>query len=71
MIEVRQRSNESTTQALFRFTRRVKRSGVLKEVSKRRFTKRPITKRQRRLAALYRAGKAAEVAHAKKLGITT
>lgn len=68
MIEVRQRSNESTTQALFRFTRRVKRSGVLKEVGKRRFTKRPVTKRQRRMAALYRAAKAAEVAQAKKLG---
>lgn len=66
MIEVRTRSNESSTQALFRFTRRVKRSGVLKEVSKRRFTKRPVTKRQRRLAALYRAAKAVEVAAAKK-----
>lgn len=68
MIEVRTRSSESATQALFRFTRRVKRSGVLKEVGKRRFTKRPVTKRQRRLAALHRAVKAAEVANAKKLG---
>jgi ribosomal protein S21 len=70
MITVGQRSNESSTQLLFRFTRRVKRSGVLKEVGKRRYTKRPVTKRQRRIAALYRAGKAAEVAHAKKLGTT-
>ena len=70
MIKVGQRSNESATQLLFRFTRRVKRSGVLKEVGKRRFTKRPVTKRQRRLAALYRAEKAAEVAQSKKLGIT-
>lgn len=69
MIEVRPRSSESPTQALFRFTRRVKRSGVLKEVGKRRFTKRPVTKRQRRLAALYRASKAAEVAQSKKMGI--
>lgn len=68
MITVNQRSGESSTQLLFRFTRRVKRSGVLKEVSKHRYTKRPVTKRQRRLAALYRAAKAVEVAAAKKQG---
>jgi ribosomal protein S21 len=68
MIKVNQRSNESPTQLLFRFTRRVKRSGVLKEVGKRRFTTRGITKRQRRESAIYRAEKAAEVAKAKKLG---
>lgn len=70
MITVNQRSNESTQQLLFRFTRRVKRSGVLKEVGKRRFTGRKLTKRARRLSAIYRSGKAAEVAKAKKLGIT-
>lgn len=69
MINVNQRSNESATQLLFRFTRRVKRSGVLKEVGKRRFKKRDLTKRQRRLSAIYRSGKAAEVAREKKLGI--
>lgn len=68
MIDARQRSNESPTQLLFRFTRRVKRSGVLKEAGKRRVTDRPTTKRQRRLSAIYRASKAAEVARAKKLG---
>jgi ribosomal protein S21 len=68
MITANQRSNESPTQLLFRFTRRVKRSGVLKEVGKRRFTTRGITKRQRHLSALHRVAKAAEVARAKKLG---
>jgi len=70
MITVNHRNNESPMQLFFRFTRRVKRSGVLKEVSKRRFTGRDVKKRQRRLSAIYRAEKAAEVAKSKKLGIS-
>ncbi len=69
MIAVNKRENESTTALLFRFTRRVKRSGVLKEANKRRFTRRGTPRVARKASAIYRAGKKVEVARAKKLGL--
>lgn len=71
MIEVRKRETETPAALFFRFTRRVKRSGVLKETNKRRFTDRPTTKRVRRLSAIYRTEKRVEVARAKKLGVSS
>jgi ribosomal protein S21 len=69
MIEVKKREGESPTALLFRFTRRVKRSGVLKEANKRRFTRRVVGRRARRLSAIYRSTKRQEVARQKKLGL--
>lgn len=68
-MEVKKRENESSTALLFRFTRRVKRSGVLKEANKRRFTHRATPRRARRASAIYRATKQVEVARSKKLGL--
>jgi len=69
MIIVSKRENETPTALLFRFTRRVKRSGVLKESNKRRFTHRTLPRVARRASAVYRAGKKVEVARSKKLGL--
>ena len=69
MIEVKKKEGESSNAMLFRFTRRIKRSGVLKESNKRRFRGRTTSKRSRRISALHRGQKKAEIARAKKLGV--
>ncbi len=69
MIEVRKKEGETPASALFRFTKRVKQSGVLIEARKRRFRGRPMNRRKRRLGAQYKALKKAETARLKKLGL--
>jgi len=68
MLEVRKKEGESPNALLFRFTKRVKRSGLLKEAKKRRFHNRPENRRARRLSALHRIEKQAEVEKQKKSG---
>lgn len=69
MIEVKRKEGESGSALLFRFTKRVKRSGVLKEANKRRFKHRGLNERRRRLSALHRSHKKAEYQRMKKLGV--
>ena len=69
MIEVKKKEGESANAMMFRFTRRIKRSGVLKEANKRRFRGRATSKRSRRVSALHRNTKKLEIARAKKLGV--
>ena len=69
MIEVRKKEGESSNALLFRFSKKVKRSGILKEAKKRRFRKRKVSQRQRRLSAQHRETKKAEVERLKKLGL--
>ena len=54
MLEIRKKEGESTGSFLYRFGKRVKQSGILKEVKKRRFKGRAVNRRKVRLAALYR-----------------
>lgn len=68
-IEVRKREGESPTSLLFNFTKRVKRSGVLKEVRARKFHDRPQSRIKRRQSAIHRDTKRAEVERQKKLGL--
>lgn len=67
-IEVRKRENENINSLLYRFNKRVKQSGILKEVKKRRFYERPVNRRKRRLAALHRVEKEKELRDQKRLG---
>lgn len=69
MIEIRKKEGESPASHLFRFTKKVQQSGVLKEAKKRKFRKRPANKRQRRLSALYKEVKAREIKKARKMGM--
>ena len=69
MVKVAKREGESTSALMFRFSKRIKQSGVFKEAKKRRFKSRPINKRKRRLSALHRDKKKAEVERLKKLGL--
>lgn len=69
MIETKRKEGESSSALMFRFTKRVKRSGVLKEANRRRFLTRLSNKRQRRESAVHRNKKHIEHARNKKLGI--
>lgn len=68
-IEVRKREGEAPNSMLFNFTKRVRRSGVLKEVRARKFHDRPTSRVKRRLSAIHRDAKRAEVDRMKKLGL--
>jgi len=57
MIGAGKREGESIGSFLFRFNKKIKRSGVMKEVRKRRFRARPQNRNKRRSAALYRIEK--------------
>lgn len=67
-IETKKREGETQNSLIYRFSKRVKQSGLMKEVKKRRFKGRPENKRKRRLAALYHIQKVDEFARQRKLG---
>lgn len=68
MIDVKKRNNETPTAMLFRFTKKVRQSGVMKEVRRRRFHGRAQNKRKRAVSAAYRADKKREFADLRKMG---
>lgn len=57
MIGTEKREGESIGSFLFRFNKKMKRSGVMKEVRKRRFRTRVQNRNKRRTTALYRLEK--------------
>ena len=57
-------------QLLFRFTKKVQHSGVLKEARGRRTRKRAVNKTKRRLSALHREVKRTKVEYDRKMGVT-
>lgn len=67
-MEVRKKEGEAAASLMFRFTKRVRQSGVLREVKKRRFKDRDLNKTKRRASAVYRGAKKEEVLRLKKLG---
>ncbi len=54
---------------IYRFTKRMQHSGILKEAKKRRFSQRPVNRNKRRLSALHREVKKKEVEKMRKLGL--
>ncbi|MDO8585258.1 MAG: bS21 family ribosomal protein [bacterium] len=69
-VEVRKKEGESASSLLYRFTKKVQQSGVLKEAKKRRFHKRAQSGLKRKLSALHRVGKKVEMDRMRKLGLT-
>lgn len=69
MVYVRKKEGETSGSLLYRFSKKIRQSGVLREVKKRRFCNRPQSKIKRKLAAVYREQKKKEVARAKKMGL--
>lgn len=67
-LEIRKKEGENIGSVLFRFNKKVKQSGILKESKKRRFKNRPKNKRNIRLSAIYKAEKAKDLERQKKYG---
>jgi len=68
MIEVKKREGESMNSLLYRFSKRMKQTGIMKEVKGRRFAQRKVNRGKRLAAALYRSQKDRELARARKYG---
>jgi len=67
-VVVKKREGESGTALVYRFTKKVQRSGVLREARKRRFHKRKENKNKRRKSALHREKRRVEIEKSKKMG---
>jgi ribosomal protein S21 len=68
-IEIKKKEGEPVAGLVYRFTKKVRQSGVIKEVRKRQFRKRDVNKRKRRLSAKHRDQKKAEMIRLRKLGL--
>lgn len=69
MISVNKRDGENSSALIFRFTKKVRRAGLLQEVRKRRFKDRPVTRRVRKSSAIFKSAKREEMVRLKKLGL--
>ncbi len=68
-IEVKRKPGESASALMFNFSKRIKRSGVLKEARGRLFYKRRQNRLKRKVSALHREAKKQEIERVRKLGI--
>lgn len=69
MLYVTKRNNESATSLMYRFNKRVKQSGLVKEVRKRRFTDRAVSRLKRKESAIHRDAMKKEFLKKKKMGL--
>ena len=68
-VEVRKKEGESAGSLLFRFSKKMRQSGVLAEVRKRQFKHRAQNRRKRRLKSAYREKTRLDRVRQKKLGL--
>ena len=68
MIEIKKKEGESVNAFIYRFTKKIQQSGVLKEAKKRRFSDRKTNKRARKDSAIYRSERKVEIEKSRKLG---
>jgi len=67
-MEVKRKEGEAASSLVYRFNKRVQQSGLMKEVKKRRFNKRAVSKIKKRISAIYKDVKMKEVQKLRKLG---
>ena len=67
-VTVKKREGESPTALVYRFSKKVQRSGLLRQTRSTRFHTRKINKNMRRKSALHREKRSAEVEKAKRMG---
>jgi len=67
-VRVKKREGEAPSALVYRFTKKVQRSGVLREARKRRFHHRKVNKNRRRKSAIHREQRRLEIEKSKKLG---
>lgn len=68
-MQVKKHEGESASSLVYRFTKKVQQSGILREAKKRRFYHRAPNKCAKKLSALYRYQKKLDLDRAKKMGI--
>lgn len=68
-LKVEKKERETTQSLIRRFSKAVKRSGILKEARKRRFFRRPLSDKSKRTAALRRLKAGEEYERKEKLGL--
>jgi len=68
-VEVKKREGESENSLVYRFNKKVRQSGLVREVRRRQFRSRPANKRQRRTSALYRDQRRKEFEELKRHGM--
>lgn len=69
MVTANKREGEPASALIFRFTKKVRRSGTIIETRKRRFSGRPVSRRKRKESAIFKANKKQEMARQKKFGL--
>ncbi len=68
-MQLKRKQGESISAFLYRFSKKIQQSGILREAKKRKYRSRPVSKNQRRLLAIYRSKKQKEMEKAKKMGV--
>lgn len=69
MVTVNKREGEPPNALIFRFTKKVRRSGTIIETRRRRFSMRPVSRRKRKLSAIFKANKKEEMTKQRKFGL--
>lgn len=67
-IRLKRKEGESSSSLVYRFSKKVMRSGVLREARKRRYNERPVNRNKRRASALHREKKRKEIEKARRMG---
>lgn len=68
-VTVRKKEGESPMALVYRFTKKIQQTGVLKEARRRRFYHRQPNRAKRLVSALHRETKKREIEKQKKLGL--
>lgn len=68
-LEVRKKEGESASAFLYRFTKKIQRSGIIREAKKRKHKTRNVNRTKRRQGAIYRDARKAEVEKSRRLGL--
>jgi ribosomal protein S21 len=66
---IKRKEGETPSAFLYRFSKKMQQSGILKEVKKRKFHHRTVSRTKRKLSAIYRDAKRKETIKKKKLGL--
>ncbi len=68
-IEIKKKEGETAASLLYRFSKKMKQSGILLEAKKRRFKRRLPNKRKIKESALHKLKKKKDFERSKKLGL--
>jgi len=66
---IKRKDGESVSSLLYRFSKRVKQSGILREAKKRQRYGRSVSRIKRKLSAIHRVNKKKETERLRKLGL--